>query len=545
MDDQHQWLLLDTETTGLKAPIFVVELAAQRMRGWRPEGPAFRKLLNHGVDIPPEASRVNGYTPEILERDGETPISVYEAFADYADQCPLVSYNLHYDLDQVLQPEWERLGIEPIGRAGFCALRLAQRLLDPFLAGNCKLQTLRQYYRLPERGAHTALGDVETVIDLLQDVLRPLAEAKGLSSWDALVSYSDTVWYPSRIAFGKYKGRSYRDALDDPGLYAWLEWLSESGNPRSSTMGKWYLERLHTPPDADEDESPLFAVDTSTVDSTGLVAYLHPELETLKQLIAGARNRLADLEAEYTETHQAVAVVKARIFTVLRSYYEQRDELLLKLKYLRQYLDALLIEGEEEAERVKPEFEHARAETEREYEEAASEASTREKLSEEERNELKKHWRKLVGLFHPDRYAHDPEQQIGYERLVQAVNQAKDAGDIELLREIAEDPNDFMQRRGWGSLDFSDEAEVIKLRKLYDSLQARILTILEELSNLRESSDYELYRLCEERSAFFDEIVEQTSEELTAEIADLKAEAEGFLAEIEGLTGVADPFITS
>ena len=39
---------------------------------------------------------------------------------------------------------------------------LAQRLMDPVPAGNCKLQTLRQYYRLPERGAHTALGDVET-----------------------------------------------------------------------------------------------------------------------------------------------------------------------------------------------------------------------------------------------------------------------------------------------------------------------------------------------------------------------------------------------
>jgi len=31
------WILLDTETTGLAAPIFVVELAAQRMRGWLPD----------------------------------------------------------------------------------------------------------------------------------------------------------------------------------------------------------------------------------------------------------------------------------------------------------------------------------------------------------------------------------------------------------------------------------------------------------------------------------------------------------------------------
>jgi DNA polymerase-3 subunit epsilon len=56
------WLILDTETTGLTPPIFVVELAAQWMRGWEPQGAPFRRLLNQNADIPPEASRVHGYT---------------------------------------------------------------------------------------------------------------------------------------------------------------------------------------------------------------------------------------------------------------------------------------------------------------------------------------------------------------------------------------------------------------------------------------------------------------------------------------------------
>jgi len=68
------WLLLDTETTGFAKPIYVVELAAQRMRGWEPCGEPFRKLLNQNSDIPPEASRVHGYTREILERDGEPAV---------------------------------------------------------------------------------------------------------------------------------------------------------------------------------------------------------------------------------------------------------------------------------------------------------------------------------------------------------------------------------------------------------------------------------------------------------------------------------------
>jgi len=57
-------------------------------------------------------------------------------------------------------------------------------------AGNCKLQTLRQYYRLPERGANTALGDVFTVAHLFAKVLRPIAEQRGLATWEQLTAYS-------------------------------------------------------------------------------------------------------------------------------------------------------------------------------------------------------------------------------------------------------------------------------------------------------------------------------------------------------------------
>ncbi|QVL49538.1 MAG: 3'-5' exonuclease [Thiocapsa sp.] len=93
----ESWILLDTETTGIKAPVYVVELAAQRMRGWTPEGPSFRRLLNHNAAIPPEASRVNGYTREILERDGEPPRQVYDAFDRYVGERPLVAYNLRHN----------------------------------------------------------------------------------------------------------------------------------------------------------------------------------------------------------------------------------------------------------------------------------------------------------------------------------------------------------------------------------------------------------------------------------------------------------------
>ncbi len=538
--DGTSWILLDTETTGFKPPVFVVELAAQRMRGWAPDGPHFRRLLDHGIAIPPEAARVNGYTREILERDGEPPLAVYEEFATYVGNRPLVAYNLSYDLDQVLRPEWERLGIDPIGLPGFCALRLAQRLLDPVPAGNHKLQTLRQYYRLPQRGAHTALGDVETVVDLLQQILRPVAEERGLTDWEALRAFAEEPWFPSRIAFGKYKGRSFREAMADPDLHAWLEWLAASSNPRSATMGRWYLGQLRIETPEQQPESVVFADGLS--DNSGLVIFRDPQAETLHRLIATARARLADLEAEYTQEHHAVEVVQAQLFALLRPSYARRDALRLKIEYRRRYLDVLLTEGEDEAEAVRPDYENARAESEREYEEAATQAAERQALSAEEEQELKSIYRQLVRLYHPDRFACDPNQQAVYQRLTQEINQARDRGDIERLREIAKDPAGFLMRKGWGRLDFGDDSEIAKLRQLHAALQERILDTLAELQRLRDSDEYELRRLSQRSPEFLRKVADRHAREIAAEIAKLEAEADRLAEEIESLIGAADPF---
>ena len=190
----EEWVIIDTETTGISKPIYVVEIAAQKMIGLQRKGKPFRKLINQNEAIPAEASRVHGYTREILERDGQDPQTVYQEFSDYVGDLPVVAYNLSYDWDDVLIPEWERLGIDPIGTRGFCAYHLTRRLLDPSPAGNFKLQSLRQYYRLPERGAHTALGDVDTVIDLFEVALSERIEEEGLQYLSDLTEFSKKEW---------------------------------------------------------------------------------------------------------------------------------------------------------------------------------------------------------------------------------------------------------------------------------------------------------------------------------------------------------------
>ena len=62
---------------------------------------------------------------------------------------------------------------------------------------------------------------------------------------------------------------------------------------------------------------------------------------------------------------------------------------------------------------------------------------SKRRLSDDEESELKSLWRKLVKLFHPGRFADDPEKMKTYTLLTGAINTAKDNGDLETLRQIA------------------------------------------------------------------------------------------------------------
>ena len=535
------WILIDTETTGIRPPIFVVEIGAQRMRGWEPEGPPLQRLLNQSRDIPPEAARVHGYTREILERDGEPAETVYEAFAAYVGEMPLVAYNLQYDLDQVLLPEWKRLGISQIGTRGFCALRLAQRLLDPVPAGNCKLQTLRQYYRLPQRGAHTALGDVETVVDLLGQVLRPLAEQRGLDSWQSVCDFTTQEWYPTRLAFGAFKGRLFWDAETDAALHAWLVRLSHSTNRRNATIGRWYLSQLAEGkrPDTVFRPAEVGAPNGAAgkVPDAGLIIYTDPAIEELKQLVDAARARLAEVEAAYMTVRARTEFVTSRLYTRLRDRYRRRDRLKRLVEYRRRYVETLLQEGAEEADNVADTHEAAQASLDADYEALDRDADSRSEPTPEQEQEIKTLWLELVKTYHPDHYADEPEKQTRYNQLMQAINQAKDKGDVATLHEIADDPEGFVQRQGWGTLALDDADDLDRLRQLYDGLQAQIITLLDRLNDLQESPAFDIYRRVEAKPDLLEEIAARQGAVLDTEIAALEAEAEQLATEIEELTG--------
>ncbi len=129
-----------------------------------------------------------------------------------------------------------------------------------------------------------------------------------------------------------------------------------------------------------------------------------------------------------------------------------------------------------------------------------------------------------------------PDKLEAYHKLTAAINQAKDTGDIETLREIAEDPQGFMLRQGWASLDFGDAEELAQLRRLHETLQTEIAAATESLRLLRESPDFELCQLSEQTPGVLDELAAERTKQLEVEIVELEKQAEQLANEIKKLT---------
>ena len=268
--------------------------------------------------------------------------------------------------------------------------------------------------------------------------------------------------------------------------------------------------------------------------------YLLPQKAELEKLIKAARERLAEVEAAYTEEKHAVDVTLSRLFQALRPQYQRRDSLKLRNDYRRRFLDTLMMDGEEEAEEVEQEHTQAQQDNDTQYEQAAAEAEGKQDLTAEETKEIKQLWRKLVNTFHPDRCADDEEKREAHEWLTAEINQARDRGDIAMLREIAQDPDTFLQKHGMSTLARDDSQESLeRLRGLLDALQQRILEALEASNTLHEAPGYELHQRCQQDPEFFDTAVADHQQQLAQEIAALEQEAARLAEEIENLTGVA------
>ena len=188
MKQGESWVIIETEPSGMKPPVCAVEIAAQRMAGWEPEGLSFRVLLNHNVPIEIQAQAVHGYGAEHLRQHGQDPRVAHRRFRDYVGSGPVVSHNLPMDWDRLLVPECQRLGVPQPGVKGFCAMMLARRALPE--CSSFSLSALNKRLRLVEGTLQGALPDVQALVGLFRDYLGPRLTAAGIVGFEAVAEFA-------------------------------------------------------------------------------------------------------------------------------------------------------------------------------------------------------------------------------------------------------------------------------------------------------------------------------------------------------------------
>ena len=189
MRDSERWIIVDTETTGIRNPIYPVEIAAQSMNGWRAAGAPFRVLINFDVPIEPVAEKMHGYSREYLREHGLSPNEALSQFLAYAGAAPVVAYNMSYDWNRVLLPTFERAGCSCCMSPGFCALNLARRVV--YGLPDYKLKTVIKSFGLAKEQSHHADDDVRLVVAFLTQHLGPHLQRCGVCGFDHVAACSD------------------------------------------------------------------------------------------------------------------------------------------------------------------------------------------------------------------------------------------------------------------------------------------------------------------------------------------------------------------
>jgi DNA polymerase III epsilon subunit len=159
-----QYIVIDVETTGLDALSGheICEVAALPVYGDGRRQKAFEKLLNPGRSIPPEASKVNGITDDMVKNAPEMNI-IAQDFLDFIGGSVLVMHNAPFDMS-FIQCKLEKLRLPLLSNLVIDTLALAKK--ERGYGGN-SLGQLARDLSLDKGEAHRALGDTETTASLL------------------------------------------------------------------------------------------------------------------------------------------------------------------------------------------------------------------------------------------------------------------------------------------------------------------------------------------------------------------------------------------
>ncbi len=164
-------LVLDTETTGLdpKTGDRVLEVAVIEVVNLMPTGKHFHRLIDPERDVPPEASRVHGFTRDMLAGKPLFAAILPDLLAFLGDD-PVIAHNAPFDFG-FLDAEFDRAGAPRIARSRMVdTLEMAKKRY-PGLPNSLDALCRRFEIDLSERTTHNALLDVRLLSQVYLELM--------------------------------------------------------------------------------------------------------------------------------------------------------------------------------------------------------------------------------------------------------------------------------------------------------------------------------------------------------------------------------------
>jgi DNA polymerase-3 subunit epsilon len=200
-------VVLDTETTGLD-PLLgdrVLEVAAIEIVNLMPTGKTYHTLVDPERDVPPESTRVHGFTAEML-RGKPKFAEIADGLLGFLADSPIVAHNAPFDFG-FLDAEFTRVGRPALDRGRMVdSLDLAKKRF-PGMPNNLDALCRRFGIDNSMRTSHNALLDVQLLAQVYLELMG--GRQPGLSLAAAMAM-------PAALAAGLAPGAEARPRTPRP-----------------------------------------------------------------------------------------------------------------------------------------------------------------------------------------------------------------------------------------------------------------------------------------------------------------------------------------
>lgn len=191
IDENTEWVVFDTETTGLNAAEnTLIEIAAVKMKG-REIIEEWTELIDPQVPISAKITEITNITNDMV-RGKRRLHEVLPTFREFVGDGILVAHNADFDMG-FLKACAKRIGMEPWTNIALDTLSLARKLYPR--EKNYRLGTLAKKFDVDLVNAHRALDDTVALAKVYQYMLKDMVEQgfftlSRLNETDGEIDYS-------------------------------------------------------------------------------------------------------------------------------------------------------------------------------------------------------------------------------------------------------------------------------------------------------------------------------------------------------------------